>query len=173
MSHLYYGSGTVKDSTGTPRVIRTTMIISRQLQAWAAGGPGQPVQVTPGQPLPNGQYQFRISEWYVAVERIGVSGGESGWIYLEFIPDPPHPGFGDKMFHFHTYHIGYDWEGQITSFDLPKNWTNPSAPDYGHLPQKIECSASNLPVSGTFFSSSPHIVLTRDIVLPRDITTGV
>ena len=163
MYHLYAGSGTVKDSSGIQRALQATAMISDQLQTWVGGGPGQPVHLFPGQPLPNGQYQFRISDWHVAIDRIGIFSGQSGSIYLEFVPQPPNLGIGDKMWFFNSDAApAYNWAGQITAIELPNNWTNPSAPDYGHLPSKIKCAGAHMGQSaGGLFSIPPNFVLTR------------
>jgi len=159
MYHLYSGSGTVRDTSGATRRIHGTMMISDQLETWISGGPGQPVQVIPGQPIPNEQYQFRISHWYMAVDRIGIFFGQSGSIYLEFLS----PHFNDKMFFLNSdASVEYDWAGEIEGMHQPDDWVNPTAPDYGHLPHKIKCAGIDMGQTiAKIFTSPPNIVLTH------------
>jgi hypothetical protein len=138
MYHLYSGSGAVSDSSGTKRAIQVTAMISDILLT----GNDQPVQITSGQPLPTvPNYYFRISHWHVAVDKIGIFFGQTGAIGIQF-PAP-------KLFGLWTCNSDvsneYNWGGDLPGeMERPNAWTNPSAPDYGHLPLKIKCTGGGM-----------------------------
>jgi hypothetical protein len=139
MYHLYSGSGEVSDSSGIKRVIQVTAMISDILLT----GNDQPVQITPGQPLPMvPNYYFRISNWHIAVDKIGIFFGQTGAIGLQFT-GPKLPLFGTWQFDSDASNK-YKWGGDINGTDQPNMWVNPSAPDYGHLPYKIKCTGVGL-----------------------------
>jgi hypothetical protein len=140
MYHLYAGDGFVEDADGTNRVLHVTVHISDQLRTWDAG-PGEPVNLKPGQHLRNGRYQFKLLDWRVVVQGIGTFFGQAGSLYLEFMD----PGFADRQFIFDSdvNSRDYDWIGGIT-MEHPEDWIDPSAPDYGHLPRIVHCNGSDM-----------------------------
>jgi hypothetical protein len=156
MFHLYSGSGTVHDTSNKSRAIRATLMISDQLETW---GSGLPVPITPGQPIPNGKYQFRISDWTVAVDSIGTFFGQTGSLYIEFVP----PTFPDRMWNlFSDASPEYSWIGQILSSTQPTDWSNPLAPDYGHLSRGFVVAGTYMGNSiKSLFSNIPQLKLTR------------
>jgi hypothetical protein len=137
MYHLYSGSGKVSDSTGTKRAIQVTAMISDQL----LDNNSQPVQVTPGQPLTGEKYHFKISDWHVAVDKIGTFFGQKGGIGIQLLNSRT---IADIMWGFSSdVGVNYSWGGEIDSMEQPnkQDWPNPSASDFAHLPKKIRCSS--------------------------------
>lgn len=162
MYHLYSGSGQVSTSTGTNRAIQVTAMISDQLLTTS----GQPVQVIPGQPLIGGKYGFKISDWHVAVDRIGTFFGPGGSIYISLLTPLT---LGDMMWGFSSDAGGeYSWGGEIPSMDHPnrQDWPNPSASDFGHLPKKIRCTSGAMGSTiGKLFTDQQGYLV--DFVLKR------
>ncbi len=164
MYHLYSGNGSVEDTSSIKRAIYVSMLISDELQTWAGGRPGQPVHLSPGQPLSNGQYQYIISDWRIMIDRIGIFFGQSGRIYLEFKPDGPNPGIINREWFLNSdaAPYDYDWGKNIDFIDQPNNWVNPTSSDYGHLFRKMTFNAANMGQSiGQLFSGIPTFALTR------------
>jgi len=162
--YVYSGNGSVEDTSGIKRALHASMLISDQLRTLAGAGPAHPVHLSPGQPLPNGQYQFKILDWRIMIESIGIFFGQSGRIYIAFKPDGPNSGIIDREWHLNSdaapYY--YDWGKNIDFMEQPNNWVDPASPDYGHLFRKMTFNATDLGQSiGQLFSSIPKFVLTR------------
>jgi len=143
MYHLYTGSGSASDCTGTNRVIAVEAMISDQL--WDRDR-NQPVQVIPGKKLEgSGSYLYKIADWRIAVDKIGSFIGQSGQFFLQDIGSN---NLFDKMWHFYSdldsgLVNNYSWGGAVNVTTNPSqtDWGNPSASNYAQLPYSIKCES--------------------------------
>ena len=162
MFHLYSGNGTVSDRLGTHRALVASAYISDQLTTQA----GDPVIVTPGDPLAVAIYLYRIADWQISVDRIGTFVGARGSIAVQMLNATV---LADVLWGFNSDVDGlYDWRGQVGSMQTPdwQQWPTPTAPDFAQLPRQLQCNGMSMgPAIASLFTAQPVVAL--DLSLTR------